>query len=229
MIKLDNRLKVIYDMVRNGKKVIDVGSDHGYLISKLLLDEKCTSGVCTDINIKCLKKAELLAESYNLKNKIKFYNTDGLNNIPCDECDDIVIAGMGSELIIKIIDRCSWLKQNNDKHLILQPMLKPWLLREYLYKNGFEIIKEELTCSKNFFYIVMSAKYCNTKKERRKFEKYIGLLLENKNEYTKNYFIMLAKKFENIALNILNNSNDIQKFNYYKKLSEALNYTIKEL
>lgn len=229
MIKLDNRLKVIYNMVRNGKKVIDVGSDHGYLIAKLLLDEKCTSGVCTDVNIKCLRKAELLLESYNLKNKIKFYNTDGLKNISCDECDDVVIAGMGSELIIKIVDRCSWLKQINDKHLILQPMLKPWVLRKYLYENGFKIIKEELTCSKNFFYIVISAKYCSIKKEVSDLEKYMGLLLKSPNEYTKNYFIMLAKKFDNIALNIQNNSNDIQKFNYYKKLSEDLNDKIKEI
>ena len=62
MINLDNRLKSIYDAVRENKKVIDVGCDHGYLAAKLLLDKKSPFCACTDINIKCLEKAKRFIE-----------------------------------------------------------------------------------------------------------------------------------------------------------------------
>ena len=47
--------------------------------------------------------------------------SDGLDKINPDEVDDIIIAGMGGDVISWIIDRCNWLK-DSQKHLILQPM-----------------------------------------------------------------------------------------------------------
>ena len=90
MINLDNRLQTIYDMVRNNSKIIDVGADHGYLISKLIIDKKCPIGKCIDISLKCLKKAEKLAKYYNLEDKIKFSLSDGLSDVDENEVDDIV-------------------------------------------------------------------------------------------------------------------------------------------
>lgn len=228
MINLDNRLKSIYDAVRSNKKVIDVGCDHGYLAAKLLLDKKSPFCVCTDINIKCLEKARHLAAEHGLLEKMQFFLTDGLKEIDENLCEDIVIAGMGSDLITNIVDRCSWLKQKNDKHLILQPMLKPWVLREYLCQNGFKITRESLTCAHDFFYITIEAKFSGEKISVSPIDKYIGLLFENPNQETKKYFSFLSEKFIRISNNV-SRGGDIQKSDYYKEIALKIQALMKSL
>lgn len=223
MFKLDNRLQMLYDMVRPKSKIVDVGTDHGYLISKLILDNKCTYGKCVDINLKCLKKAQKLAIKYSITDKITFSNSNGLQDVLPYEADDIVIAGMGSELIINIIKNCDWLKQNNGKYLILQPMKKPWLLREYLYNNGFTIIDENLTYSKKFFYVAIVTKYCAANKNVSDIEKIIGLLPKKPNEYTQKYISYISTKIDNIAKKILIHEKDEDKYNYYQSICHQLN------
>lgn len=227
MIIIDNRLKTIYDMIRDGSKILDVGSDHGYLITKLILDNKCVSGKCVDINEKCLNKAKKLADEYNIINKITFSLSDGLNDVKENEVDDIVIAGMGSELIAKILNDCDWIKKKNDKYLILQPMLKPWILREYLYKNGFKIIDEKVVVSNNFFYVVIGAKFFGGIKKYSETDVLVGTLLNNININTEKYFYFLANKFETIAQEILIKGNDLKKYNYYKTKSDQIKKLLK--
>lgn len=226
MLKLDNRLQMLYNMVRPKSKIVDVGTDHGYLISKLILDNKCTYGKCVDINEKCLKKAQKLAKEYGITDNIKFSNSNGLQDVLPEEADDIVIAGMGSELIINIIKNCNWLKKNNGKYLILQPMKKPWLLREYLYNNGFTIIDENLTYSKKFFYVAIGAKFCANNKKISDVDKIIGLLLKKPNEYTQEYISYISNKINCIAEKILVHEKDEKKYNYYQNLYCKLNNII---
>ena len=209
---------MIYDMVRKDIRVVDIGTDHGYLLSKLILDNKCTYGIGTDISYECLKKAQITIKKYHLTDKINILQSDGLNNINEDEVDDIVISGMGSELIVKIIDNCSWSKKINNKHFILQPMNKPWILREYLFNNQFQIIKEDITYSKNLFYVCITAKFLKKIFIKNKLDKFIGILPHNQNEYTKKYFFYLSRKFYKIAKRLPNEDSYHEKYNYYTNL-----------
>ena len=227
MINLDNRLQTIYDMVRNNSKIIDVGADHGYLISKLIIDKKCPIGKCIDISLKCLKKAEKLAKYYNLEDKIKFSLSDGLSDVDENEVDDIVISGMGSELIIKIINDCKWLKKISNKYLILQPMIKPWLLREYLYNNGFKIINEKAVISNGKFYIIIKALFCGEYKKYKNIDIFIGSLLNQPDDDNIKYLKFLSKKFNKISDKILSGSKNLKRYNYYKEISEQINNLIK--
>ena len=222
MIKLDNRLQEIYNMIRPNSKIVDVGTDHGYLITKLILDQKSISGKCVDINIKCLKKAQSLVNQYNLNNKINFSLSDGLQDVLETEVDDIVIAGMGSELIINILKNCNWIKKTNDKHLILQPMKKPWLLREYLFKNKFKIIDEKVVYSNKFFYVIIKAKYTNQTQNYFPIDIFTGILLNNNTQITKEYFKFLYKKFDDISKKISANNSDQKKYKYFKTISDQI-------
>ena len=56
--------------------------------------------------------------------------------------EEIVMAGMGGELMCEIIGRAPWLKDG--KALVLQPMTKAEELRKYLADNGFVIEKKPL-------------------------------------------------------------------------------------
>lgn len=144
-ITLTARLQTIADMVRQGINLVDVGCDHAYLVCYLVQKDIIDKAIACDINELPLRRAKENIEAYGLSNRIQTVLSNGLANIPQEDADDIVIAGMGAETIMQIMDDCSYL-QNPSKRLILQPMTKHELMREYLYQKGFEIVREKAVC-----------------------------------------------------------------------------------
>lgn len=149
---LDKRLKLCADMV-TGKRVCDVGTDHAYLIAELLRSGKCETAVAADINESPLASARYNLEKAGVTDRIDIILSDGLKNVPREGITDIVIAGMGGELIAKILSECDWLV---GKNLILQPMSKSDFLLRFLWENGFEIIKRQAVCEGKFCYTVIN-------------------------------------------------------------------------
>lgn len=170
MIKLDKRLLAVYNFVRENTRVADVGTDHGYLVCKLLLDKKITHGYACDINEGPLENAKTTARENAVEN-VDFILCDGLLGLSENCVDDIVIAGMGGELIEKIISECKWDFSKN-KHFVLQPMTKADVLRKFLCDNGFFIEKEVAVRDGKHFYTVMSVYYTGEK------NRYDGAFLE---------------------------------------------------
>ena len=72
-----------------------------------------------------------------LNNRIEARLSNGLEKISGDEADDVVIAGMGGELISQIIENWEFSKDRS-KHFILQPMTKSEELMRWLFANGFQ-------------------------------------------------------------------------------------------
>ncbi len=170
---LDKRLALCAEMVK-GKFVCDVGTDHAYLVSELLTSGKCTAAVAADINEKPLKAAEKNLHDAGVSDKAEVILSDGLKNIPLDKITDIVIAGMGGELIAKILSECDELQ---GKNLILQPMTRSEKLIKFLYENGFEIISQKAVSDGKFFYTAINAVKNNSqKKDMPPLFEYLGKL-----------------------------------------------------
>ena len=176
---LTARLKLVKSFVREGRTVADIGTDHAYLPVYLVNSGICPHAVACDIREGPLKRAKMTAEEYNASGKIDFYLTDGLEGIKENQADDIVIAGMGGELISEIILKCNWIK-NPEKHLILQPMTAQEDLRAFLCENGFKIDKEAVALEKQGqkCYLVISAYYDGKKRCADPYFCYTGLLAE---------------------------------------------------
>ena len=149
---LDKRLKLCADMVK-GNRVCDVGTDHAYLIAELLSSGKCDTAVAADINEGPLSAARTNLEKAGVTDRVNIILSDGLKNVPQEGITDIVIAGMGGELIAKILSECDWLE---GKNLILQPMSKSEHLLRWLWENGFEILKRQAVCEGKFCYTVIN-------------------------------------------------------------------------
>lgn len=149
---LDKRLKLCADMVK-GKGVCDVGTDHAYLIAELLTSGKCDTAVAADINEKPLASARSNLEKAGVIEKATVVRSDGLKNVPKEGMTDIVIAGMGGELIAKILSECGWLEGIN---LVLQPMSKADVLLRYLWENGFEILERKAVREGKFYYTAIN-------------------------------------------------------------------------
>lgn len=196
-IKLSPRLQAIADLVRQGTQLADVGTDHGYLPTYLLQTGKVTFAIASDIKSKPLERAKKTVEKSFLMEKIELRQSDGLANILGNEVDDIVVAGMGGELIVQILDACTWLKDEK-KHFLLQPMTYCEKLREFLCQNDFEIISDTVVRDNKKLYNVIETKFTGVKNEYSSIFKYIGKIVDFSNadnrEFLEKTIFYLSKK-----------------------------------
>ena len=157
-IKLDDRLSAVASLVRNGKRVADIGTDHGYLVAYLVERGICPSGIAADLRKGPLENARQTVIQQGLSDKIELILSDGLQNIPENTCDDIVIAGMGGNLIAEILEKAPWVK-NENINIIAQPMTHAEVLRQYFIDNGFAINEEKTATDGKRYYCIISASF----------------------------------------------------------------------
>lgn len=156
-VKLSKRLQAAASLVRQGAYIADVGTDHAYLPIALCLEGRVRGGVASDINEGPILRAKEHIYQYGLNKKIDTVLTDGLDEIEPYSPDDILILGMGGELISDIISRAEFTKNKNIR-LILQPMTHPEAVRRFLLGNGYAII-EELLVEEEKIYQIICAEY----------------------------------------------------------------------
>ncbi len=157
IVKLGSRLSAVAAMVRRGVTLYDIGSDHAYLPTFLIQSGKTPFAYVCDVASGPLSKAESTVKAYGVEEKCRLCLSDGLKSIDIIPPCDIVIAGMGGELISKIISASEEVK-NGDIRLVLQPMTKAEELRQYLSENGFEFLSE-VTVTEGKSYTVISCRY----------------------------------------------------------------------
>jgi len=157
-ITLKGRLSCCARLVREGSRLADIGTDHGYLPIALCEAGQIPSALACDINPLPLQSAQENIARHGLSERIVTREGDGLAPVAADEADDVVIAGMGGELIAAILDRCAWVKDAS-KRLILQPMTRHEALVRWLYESGFRIIRQEAVRDDGKVYTVILAAY----------------------------------------------------------------------
>jgi len=164
MQELTVRLEMVFDQVREARKdacsgrVIDVGSDHGYLAVRCLEDGIAESAVCTEIHKAPAQRSEDALIEAGFGECSEVFVTDGLKGVPLMAGDTVVIAGMGGLNIVDIITRA--LKDNGyhvfeNVTFVLQPQKSNDIVRKYLSKAGF-IFEDETVCyDRDIFYNCM--------------------------------------------------------------------------
>ena len=192
-MKLDERLSLCAEFVRQGAKTADIGTDHAYLPVYLVQSGRTDFAVAADVRVGPLENARGNIAESGLENKIKTVLSDGLEKISPDEAEDIVIAGMGSELMIRIIEAAPWLRDST-KHLILQPMTRAEQLREYLCRRGFRIESEKACISCKKTYSVMLCIYDGIVRDCDDHFRYIGMLENDPGYEAKRYIYVITEK-----------------------------------
>ena len=171
----DERLLTVAEMVRRGDRVADIGTDHAYLAIYLIEKGISPFVFAADINDGPLENAKSHLNQFSFSEKIELRKSDGLKAFSENELDTAVIAGMGGDIICKIISDSGWIK-NNRFELILQPMSSAKDLRRFLAQNGFEIKMEKATKAAGRIYSVIKTCYCDEKRELSLFEAMVGKL-----------------------------------------------------
>jgi len=192
MTQLDERLGAIAALVLDeiGEKpqptAADIGCDHGQLTAYLL--ERCERLIMTasDISAPSLEKARRLLGSKGLDARVQLCVADGLKGIDTP-VDVIVIAGMGAEMILKIIGESR--KRIGDALLIMQANVDLPMLRAKLAQEGFCVEKEVFTLAAGRRYVTLCARQGKSRQITPQ-EALLGAALGGmKNEEQRSYFL----------------------------------------
>ena len=152
-LQLQPRLQLLASLVPEGSHLADVGTDHGYVPVYLLQRGLIKGAIASDIGAEPLQHAKNTAAEYEVEG-IDFRLCPGLDAVVPEECDTILIAGMGGETIITILENAPWTKRG-EHLLLLQPMTKVEMLRKWLADNGYAFTGERLVFDKDHLYPIM--------------------------------------------------------------------------
>ena len=194
--KLPPRLAAIAALVPDGARLADVGTDHALLPIRLLLDGKIQRAVATDIRPGPLSRARENAYAAGVQD-LSCVLCDGLTGISPDSVDTVVIAGMGGETIIAILEGAAWTKDGAHT-LLLQPMTKAADLRYWLAVNGYSFTAERLIWDKNYLYPVLRVTGGGTPQALTERQALTGVALDNDPLY-REYLTQQADKLRRTA------------------------------
>lgn len=167
-MELSKRLKRIAEHVDKCESIADIGTDHGYIPIYLVKEGICEKAIASDINKGPIEKAKVNVAFEGVSDKVKCLLGPGLNPLKVGEVNGVILAGMGGNLTRDIL-LADMPKVKKYDFLILQPAQNPEVLREFLYKNNYEIIDEDLIKDEGRFYELFKVKY-NEDSEKLIFE-----------------------------------------------------------
>ena len=160
-VPISRRLLCCAAMVPEGARVADIGADHGYLGIHLLEQGVVSYVAACDLRPGPLDSARRNAALYGMEDRMAFFLSDGLQSVPPERYDTVVCAGMGGDLIVKILSEAPWLRDGRCT-LILQPQIDIDKLRLWLGENGFSEDKADLAEDGGFLYCALRARYTGT-------------------------------------------------------------------
>ena len=146
----NKRIEAISQLIDNDESVIDIGCDHGFLAKMLRTKGNNKLIICSDNKIGPLNNARNNLIGYD---NISFELTDGVDNIDT-VCDVCVLAGMGHNTVISIIENNeSYFR--NCKKIIIQVNSVVAQMRQYLSNNRFQIIDECMVYDYKYYQIMV--------------------------------------------------------------------------
>ncbi len=204
------RLKTIASFVNELDKVIDVGSDHGYLSIYLKEMYPSIKVLATDISSNALSYAINNIASKGLD--IDTLVTDGLNNIELDLFNTVIIAGMGTSTILNILN----VDLKDIQKLIIQSNNELSVLRKGISKLGYYLEEVKVVCENDKYYEVML--FTKSSKVNTNDELEYGVFHNDYSEYYK----FLISKYKFILTQLPDGDSKIveiqNKINYFTSL-----------
>lgn len=217
-----NRLEAIASLIDKCETLADIGTDHGYIAEMALKDNLCKKVIATDINKGPLKSAVNHLTKIGFSNLVDFRLGSGLTVINENEVDCAVIAGMGGELIAKILEDSKNISKSINS-FVLQAMTNVDVLRRYLYDNGYTISEEIIVKELHHYYFIIKAVNKASVCEDDIYYEISKYLLDKKD----NLLLEFIKKTVEVNNKILINLNNSTKQDNSLKINELKNKNLK--
>ncbi len=153
---LCDRLRAAASLCGDGT-VADIGTDHALLPIYLVMSGS-PRALASDIREGPCNSARANVRKYRLDGKIEVACRPGLDKIEDFSPENILICGMGGEMIASILDASDY-PQKSRCRLVLQPQSMQDVLRFHLAANGFRIDCELVVLDSGKYYQLISARY----------------------------------------------------------------------
>lgn len=163
MSKLSKRLQSILALVPQAECVADVGTDHGYVPIWLVEQGICRRAIAMDVREGPLQRAKAHIQEKGLAPYIETRLSDGLAALRPKEAQVIVIAGMGGNTMRQILE-AGQERLEADTALILQPQSELLEFRQYLARQHYLLLAEDLVEEEGKYYPMM--KVCRGNSDR---------------------------------------------------------------
>ncbi|MFA6739347.1 MAG: class I SAM-dependent methyltransferase [Bacilli bacterium] len=154
MKKLSKRLESLISVIQECNTIADIGTDHAWLPIELIRRGIASKVYAIDNKTGPLNKARDNIETAGVSEKIRCILSDGLSAFQ-EEVDAVIIAGVGVQTIISILENAHNLKDY--KRLVLQPNYGMPLLRKWLSDHDWGIIKEKILFERGTYYEIIVA------------------------------------------------------------------------
>lgn len=153
-MQLSKRLLAVSNLVTCTGCLADVGTDHGYIPIYLTETGKISRAIAMDINKGPLERAREHIRQKKLEDRIETRLSDGVMALQPGEVQTVVIAGMGGNLIQKILREGREILFQTEE-CILQPQSEIELVRKCLQEEGYCIQEEDMVWEDGQYYPMM--------------------------------------------------------------------------
>ena len=151
--RLSRRMRALEQLVSPCNVLADVGCDHGFLAICFVQTKRAERAIAMDVRPGPLERAREHVERYGCGDRIALRLSDGLEALNPGEADAILIAGMGGETIMGILERAPWTL--GGARLVLQPQSKLDELCLWLHSRGYGIRDAAVAAEGRRLYIAM--------------------------------------------------------------------------
>ena len=165
-------------LIRDGRPLADIGTDHAYLPVFLLQEGRIPRAAACDVREGPLQNAAATVDAEEVSDRVELLLCSGFEHPRLREYKDFAMAGMGGNLMVDLMTAAPFL-QTEGTHLVLQPQSHAEDVRDYLCRNGFTILRETATRDNGRVYIAMEVSYTGETKDATLSECYLGRLPES--------------------------------------------------
>lgn len=230
-IPLSNRMQAILRMLQSEVVehgmidcLADIGCDHAFVSMACIENHLADHVIAMDVRKGPLEIARTHIKEYGFEKSVETRMSDGFEALKQKEASWAVLAGMGGELMRRILE-------NGKNHLmsgiglILQPQSEIPVVRMYLQEQNYIIVDEDFLQEEGKFYTIIKAKKRTDKLPDNRMNElelqYGSILLKKENPVFLEYLYDMRNKMHELQKRLETQQTDSSK-RRYEELKQEL-------
>lgn len=209
-MKLSKRLETIVEQASRasaGAPAADVGTDHGFVPIRLIEEGAASRVIAMDVRKGPLERAREHVALYGMENQIETRLSDGLTKLQPGEAETVIIAGMGGELMLRILRDGAHVR-DTIRHWILSPQSELSQFRHGLEDLGLTIVNEIMVEEEGKYYTIITAEPGYMHYEKESEYRYGSLLIQQESPILAEFLKKELAQYQGILKHLKNQTGE---------------------